>query len=101
MRTLLNLLWLVLAGIWMAIAYAIAGVIMVVTIIGIPFGVQAFKLAVFTLWPFGRVLVPRHDRIKGLSALANIIWFVLEAPHPEQWPSSEQRGSVLSSAVDA
>ena len=61
----------------MAIAYAIAGVIMVVTIIGIPFGVQAFKLAVFTLWPFGRVLVPRHDRIKGLSALANIIWFVL------------------------
>jgi uncharacterized membrane protein YccF (DUF307 family) len=45
MRTLLNIIWLILAGVWLAIGYAIAGVIMFITIIGIPFGVQAFKLA--------------------------------------------------------
>lgn len=77
MRTLLNILWLVLAGIWMAIAYAIAGVVMFLTIIGIPFSIQAFKLAGFTIWPFGRVLVPSPERHKGLSVIGNILWFAL------------------------
>ena len=77
MRVLLNILWLVLAGIWMAIGYAVAGVILCITIIGIPFGLQAFKLAGYALWPFGRALVPRADRLKGLSVVGNILWFVL------------------------
>jgi uncharacterized membrane protein YccF (DUF307 family) len=77
MRTLLNILWLVLAGIWMAIAYTLAGIVMFVTIIGIPFSIQAFKLAGFTIWPFGRVLVPSPERHKGLSVIGNILWFVL------------------------
>jgi uncharacterized membrane protein YccF (DUF307 family) len=49
MRTILNLIWLVLAGIWLATEYVIAGVIMCITIIGSPFGIQAFKLAGYAL----------------------------------------------------
>jgi uncharacterized membrane protein YccF (DUF307 family) len=76
-RTLLNIIWLLLAGIWLALSYALAGVIMCITIIGIPFGVQAFKLAGYALWPFGRALVPSTGRHKSLSVIGNILWFVL------------------------
>jgi uncharacterized membrane protein YccF (DUF307 family) len=76
-RTLLNIIWLVLAGFWLALAYVVAGLILCITIIGIPFGVQSFKLAGYALWPFGRVLVPSPTRLKGLSVVANILWFVL------------------------
>jgi uncharacterized membrane protein YccF (DUF307 family) len=76
-RTLLNIIWLVLAGFWLAVAYVLAGVLLCITIIGIPFGVQAFKLAGYALWPFGRVLVPSPTRPKGLSVVANILWFIL------------------------
>jgi uncharacterized membrane protein YccF (DUF307 family) len=72
-----NVLWLVLAGIWMAIGYVIAGVLMCITIIGIPFGVQSFKLAGYALWPFGRTVVFRNDRDEALSCLGNIIWLLL------------------------
>ena len=57
MKTIGNILWLILAGIWLAIGYALAGVVMCITIIGIPFGVQAFKLSALALWPFGREVV--------------------------------------------
>ena len=57
MRTLGNLLWLVLAGFWLAIGYLIAGILNCLIIIGIPFGIQAFKLGVLALWPFGREIV--------------------------------------------
>lgn len=76
MKTLLNILWLVLAGIWLALSYLLAGVILCITIIGIPFGIQAFKLAGYALWPFGRALVP-SARKGGLSVIGNILWFVL------------------------
>ena len=77
MRTLLNIIWLVLAGVWLALGYLFAALIMAVTIIGIPFAVQAIKLAGYALWPFGRTLVPSERRHKGLSAVGNILWFVL------------------------
>ena len=66
-----------LAGFWLALAYVLAGLILCITIIGIPFGVQSFKLAGYALWPFGRVLVPSPTRLKGLSVIANILWFIL------------------------
>jgi uncharacterized membrane protein YccF (DUF307 family) len=50
---------------------------MAITIIGIPFAVQAVKLAGYALWPFGRVLVPAASRHKGLSVVANVLWFIL------------------------
>jgi uncharacterized membrane protein YccF (DUF307 family) len=77
MRVLLNVLWLVLSGFWMAIGYVVAGVLLCITIVGIPFGVQAFKLAGYALWPFGRALLPSAGRSKGLSVLGNVLWFVL------------------------
>ena len=76
-KTLGNIIWLLLAGLWLAIAYVIAGVLNCITVIGIPFGIQAFKLAGFALWPFGRMVVHRPDRAVALGCLGNVIWFVL------------------------
>lgn len=76
MRTLGNILWLLLAGWWLALAYVLAGLVACLLIITIPFGVQAFKLAAFTLWPFGRVVVQRPDAGPAVGALANVVWLV-------------------------
>lgn len=74
---LLNLLWLVLSGFWLAIGYAISGILFCVLIVTIPFGLQCFKLAGFALWPFGRTVVRRPGSSPGLSALGNILWLLL------------------------
>jgi uncharacterized membrane protein YccF (DUF307 family) len=74
--TILNILWLVLCGFWMAIAYAVAGVICCVLIITIPFGIASFRIANYALWPFGRTIV-RKRNAGVASAIGNVIWFVL------------------------
>jgi uncharacterized membrane protein YccF (DUF307 family) len=76
MRTVLNVIWLVLSGFWLAIGYAFAGVLMCILIITIPFGLQAFKLARYSLWPFGRTVVKRIDA-GPTSVLGNILWLLL------------------------
>ena len=76
MTTLLNLLWLVLAGFWLALGYVLAGLVMCVLIVTIPFGIASFRLASYVLWPFGRVVVPRPGAGVA-SLLGNILWFVL------------------------
>ena len=76
MRTIGNILWFLLAGIWLAIGYAVAGVICFVLIITIPFGVASFRLAGFVLWPFGRTVV-RKPTAGAMSAIGNVIWFVV------------------------
>jgi len=76
MRLLLNLIWLVFSGIWLAIGYALAGIVMFLLIITIPFGIAAFRLAGYVLWPFGRTLVPKPEAGTA-SAIGNVIWFVL------------------------
>ena len=58
MKTLGNILWFVFAGLWLALGYALAGLVLCITIIGFPFGIQAFKLSALSLWPFGRSIVP-------------------------------------------
>ena len=73
----LNILWFVLSGFWLALAYLFAGIIQCLFIITIPFGVQSFKLAGFALWPFGRAVVQRPDRSGSLSAIGNFLWFFL------------------------
>jgi uncharacterized membrane protein YccF (DUF307 family) len=75
-RLLLNIIWFVLAGLWMAIGYAIAALICFILIITIPFGVAALRIGIFALWPFGKVVVRRADAGAG-SAIANVIWFLL------------------------
>ena len=76
MRLILNVIWLVLAGFWMALGYALAAVIMFILIITIPFGVAALRIGVFALWPFGKTVIRRGDAGAG-STVGNVIWFVL------------------------
>ena len=75
MSLILNLIWFVLAGFWMAVGYAVAGFLMLLTIVGIPLAVPAFRMAAFSLWPFGKAIVTKPQAGSG-SALANIVWIV-------------------------
>ena len=76
MRFLLNIIWLVLAGIWLAIAYVIAALICFILIITIPFGIASLRIAAFALWPFGRTVVKRPDAGVA-SGVGNVLWFLL------------------------
>ncbi|MET7281017.1 YccF domain-containing protein [Kribbella sp. NPDC005582] len=76
MRTLLNLIWLVLAGFWLAVGYAVAGLICCVLIVTIPFGIAAFRIAGYTLWPFGRTIVDKRSAGAG-AVLGNIVWVIV------------------------
>ena len=76
LRLILNVLWLLLGGFWMALGWLLAAVIMFILIITIPFAVQAVKIAGFAFWPFGRTLVKRPEA-GAASAIGNVIWFVL------------------------
>jgi uncharacterized membrane protein YccF (DUF307 family) len=76
MRTIGNLLWFVLAGWWLALGYLVAGVLACVLIVTIPFGIAAFRLAGYAVWPFGRRVVVAREA--GLpSIVGNVIWIVL------------------------
>jgi uncharacterized membrane protein YccF (DUF307 family) len=77
MRFLLNLIWFILCGFWLAIGYALAGVVCFVLIITIPFGVAAFRIAGYALWPFGKKLVARPGSAGVLSTIGNILWIVV------------------------
>jgi uncharacterized membrane protein YccF (DUF307 family) len=73
---ILNVIWLVVEGLWMAVGYVLAGIVCFVLIVTIPFGIAAFRIAGYVLWPFGRSAVRRADAGAG-SAIGNVIWFVL------------------------
>ncbi|MDD2620818.1 MAG: YccF domain-containing protein [Syntrophomonadaceae bacterium] len=70
-----NVIWLVIGGIIAAILWFIAGLILCITVIGIPFGIQCFKIAKFVLWPFGKEIELGHFGAGGL--LLNIIWLIV------------------------
>ncbi len=79
LRLILNIIWLVFCGFWMAIAYAIAGIICFVLfflVVTIPFGIAAFRIAGYVLWPFGRTIERREGAGLG-SLIGNIIWIIL------------------------
>jgi uncharacterized membrane protein YccF (DUF307 family) len=75
-RLVLNLLWLVFSGIWFFLAYVVAGIVMCIFIITIPFGIASFRLAAYVLWPFGRTVV-RRPTAGAASTIGNVLWFVL------------------------
>jgi uncharacterized membrane protein YccF (DUF307 family) len=76
MNFLGNLIWLIFGGLIIAIEYLIGSIILMITIIGIPFGIQTLKMAMLSLWPFGRDTVV-HSRASGcLYILMNIIWLL-------------------------
>ncbi|MFI5707599.1 YccF domain-containing protein [Kribbella sp. NPDC051620] len=76
MRTILNLIWLVLAGFWLAVGYVVAGLICCILIVTIPFGIASFRIAGYALWPFGRTVVDKRTAGAG-SVLGNIIWVIV------------------------
>src|SRR5437879_6684476 len=76
MKLILNVIWLVLCGFWMAIGYCLAGLICCVLIITIPFGIASFRIAGYALWPFGRTIVDAPDA-GSASLIGNIIWFIV------------------------
>ena len=76
MRFLLNIIWLLLCGIWMAIGYVVAGIICFILIITIPFGIASFRIANYVLWPFGRTVI-RRPQAGIASLIGNIIWVIV------------------------
>jgi uncharacterized membrane protein YccF (DUF307 family) len=76
MRLILNVIWLVLAGFWMAVGYAVAGLICCILIITIPWGIASFRIANYALWPFGREVVDKPGAGTG-SLLGNVIWIIV------------------------
>ncbi|MBM7807978.1 uncharacterized membrane protein YccF (DUF307 family) [Geodermatophilus bullaregiensis] len=76
LRTLMNLVWLVLQGWVLALAYALAGLLACALIVTIPFGIAAFRLAGFVVWPFGRTTV-RAPGAGIASAVGNLVWFLV------------------------
>ena len=75
MRTLLNLIWLFLSGLWLALGYVLAGIVLSITIVGIPWAIASFRIANYALWPFGRRVVNKPTSGVG-SGLGNVIWFL-------------------------
>ena len=76
MKTLLNVIWLVLAGFWLALGYVVAGIVCCVLIVTIPFGVASFRIAGYALWPFGRTVVDT-PRAGAWSVIGNVIWLLV------------------------
>lgn len=84
MNTLLNVLWFVFGGVWMGLGWWLAGVVMIVTVVGIPWAKACFMIGQFAFWPFGRearsraAVTGRHDVGSGpLGSIGNLVWLVL------------------------
>lgn len=74
---IINFLWLVFGGLVIAVIYFIVGLLMCVTIVGIPFGLQLFKLGSYVLWPFGHELVNGPGEPGCISVVMNLLWILL------------------------
>lgn len=77
MNALLNIIWLLFGGIWLAIGYFLAGIVCCLLIVTIPFGIASFRIGIYALWPFGRSVVDRGGRTYFFSTLGNLIWLVV------------------------
>jgi len=76
MNLLGNLIWLIFGGLAAALGYLFGGIVLSISVIGIPWGLQCFKLAGFVLWPFGRQVVSNSVNTGCLSVICNIIWLL-------------------------
>ncbi len=77
MNLLLNIIWLILGGFIVVISYLLGGIVLCLTIIGIPFGIQCFKLAGLALMPFGREIREKKPPGGALTVIMNVIWIIL------------------------
>ncbi|WP_102145833.1 YccF domain-containing protein [Mycobacterium hubeiense] len=76
MRLVLNIIWLIFGGLWLALGYLLASAICFLLIITIPFGFAAFRIASYALWPFGRTIVEKPGARPG-ALIGNVIWVLL------------------------
>jgi uncharacterized membrane protein YccF (DUF307 family) len=76
MRLILNIIWLLFGGLWMAIGYLAAALISFLLIVTIPFGFAALRIASYALWPFGRTIVDKPTAGTG-ALIGNVVWTVL------------------------
>jgi uncharacterized membrane protein YccF (DUF307 family) len=76
MRLILNVIWLVFGGLWMALGYLVAAIVCFLLIITIPFGFASLRIASYALWPFGRTIVDKPNAGTG-SLIGNVIWVLL------------------------
>ena len=76
MRFILNIIWFVLCGLWMSLAYVLAAVICFILIITIPFGIASLRIARFALWPFGKTVVD-NPGAGAASMVGNVLWILL------------------------
>ncbi|MGG5170676.1 YccF domain-containing protein [Pseudarthrobacter sp. J1738] len=77
MKTLLNIIWLLFGGLWLAIGYFAAGIICCILIVTIPWGLASFRIGAYALWPFGRTVVERPGGNGFFSLLGNVVWLLV------------------------
>ncbi|WP_083521391.1 YccF domain-containing protein [Arthrobacter luteolus] len=77
MKAILNVIWLLFGGIWLALGYVLAGIVCCLLIVTIPFGIASFRIASYALWPFGRTVIDSGRGTGVLPTLGNVIWLVL------------------------
>lgn len=77
MKFLGNIIWLIFGGLFVSLAYVLSSLIMMITIIGIPFGLQTLKLALVALWPFGTKIINEESSLGCLSLVMNVLWIVV------------------------
>ena len=77
MNLILNIIWLLFGGIWLALGYLAAGIICCLLIVTIPFGIASFRIAAYAFWPFGRTVVDRGGAPGVFSTVGNVIWLVV------------------------
>jgi len=76
MNTIGNLIWLLFGGLLSALGYLFGGLVLCITVIGIPFGMQCFKLAGLMIWPFGQRVISDSSSMGCLTLVCNIIWLL-------------------------
>lgn len=77
MKAILNVIWLVFGGLWLALGYFLAGVICCILIITIPWGIASFRIAGYALWPFGRTVIDKPKGPGVIATLGNVIWLLV------------------------
>ena len=76
MRVILNIIWLIFGGLWLALGYFFAGLLLCILIVTIPFGIASFRIGVYALWPFGKTVVDKPT--SGVaSVVGNVIWLIV------------------------
>jgi uncharacterized membrane protein YccF (DUF307 family) len=76
MRILLNIIWLIFGGLWLALGYFAAGLICCILIITIPFGIASFRIGIYALWPFGKTTIDKPTA-GTMSLIGNVIWILV------------------------